>query len=49
VAAAAAPFLGGLEHQAAGGLGALEQLAVDARGQGFQQLSLVDSGLQRIR
>ena len=46
MAAAAAPFLGGLEHQAAGGLGPIEQLAVDARGQGLQQLGLAGGGLQ---
>ena len=36
--AAAAALFGGLEHQAAGRLGPIEQAAVDAGGEGLQQL-----------
>ena len=46
VAAAAAPLLGGLEHQVSGSLGPIEQFAVDPGGQGLQELGFAGGVLQ---
>ena len=46
VAAAAAPLLGGLEHQVSGSLGPIEQFAVDPGGQGLQELGFAAGVLQ---
>ena len=48
MAAAAAPFLGGLKHQAAGGLHALEQAPIDPWRQRCHQFLLIAGLLEGL-